>query len=106
MAAEALKAAGNRHFARGEFREAISKYTEALNLSRHHIYYSNRAAAYLKLNKASKALQDCKSCVQLAPTWVKVHGHLCECVCECLCGYLCSVFFCVCFLCLCLCSCL
>ena len=74
--AEGLKAEGNKHFQRGKFKQAISKYTEALNVSRHHVYYSNRAAAYLKLGKASKALKDSNSCVELAPTWVKVCVHV------------------------------
>ena len=74
--AEALKKAGNQCFSRGEFRQAIAKYSEALNVSCHHIYYSNRAAAYLKLGKARKALQDSESCVKLAPTWFKVHVYV------------------------------
>ena len=75
--AEELKALGNKYFQRGEFRQAISKYTEALNLSQHHVYYSNRAAAYLKLGKTSKALKDSCSCVKMAPTWFKVCVHVC-----------------------------
>ena len=85
MAAEVLKKAGNQCFSRGEFRVAISKYTEALNLSRHHVYYSNRAAAYLKINEAGKALKDSESCVQLAPTWFKVWMYVCTIVCVCMC---------------------
>jgi len=48
-----MKEKGNKHFAVGEFEEAIKCYTDALNVAENDqeklIFYKNRAACYLKL---------------------------------------------------------
>ena len=41
-----------------------------------HIYYSNRAAAYMTADSISKALRDAEKCVALAPTWAKGYSRL------------------------------
>ena len=48
---DALKEAGNKAFQSGKIEEAIDLYTKAINLSEktpNHIYFSNRANAYLE----------------------------------------------------------
>ena len=47
---EALKEAGNKAFMMNNFAEAIKNYTLAIEIEQNHIYYSNRANAYLELN--------------------------------------------------------
>lgn len=41
-----------------------------------HIYYSNRAAAYMKADSISKSLRDAEKCVLLAPNWAKGYSRL------------------------------
>ena len=41
-----------------------------------HIYYSNRSAAYMKMNYISKALWDAEKCVSLSPQWAKGYNRL------------------------------
>lgn len=69
--AETQKTEGNKHFAQGEYKKAITCYTEALNLVQSHIYYSNRSACYYALREYQQALTDADACVQMEPTWAK-----------------------------------
>lgn len=80
--AEALKAEGDNFFMAKDYEGAVQKYTEAIAIDpevfleyfftyslikisrlvkqvlQNHIYYSNRSAAFLKLNKPIEALED------------------------------------------------
>lgn len=47
--ADQLKEQGNRCFAAGNYQQAISYFTQAIKLQETAVYYSNRAACYLKL---------------------------------------------------------
>jgi len=70
--ADEHKAQGNEHFKAGEFLKAAASYTKALKLQPdNHVLYSNRAQAFLKLNKVTKALDDAEKCISLAPDFVK-----------------------------------
>lgn len=69
---ETHKAAGNEHFKAGEYLKAAASYTKAIKLQpENHVLYSNRAQAFLKLNKVVKALEDADKCISLAPDFVK-----------------------------------
>ncbi|XP_074640463.1 tetratricopeptide repeat protein 28-like isoform X2 [Tubulanus polymorphus] len=58
----------------GQFNVAIRLYTEALALDPlNHILYSNRSAAYVKVAKYQRALQDALKCQELNPQWPKAH---------------------------------
>ena len=59
-----LKTAGNDHFTKGEYEEALQKYTEAINLCKKFrlekdaTILLNRAATYLALKRYVPALND------------------------------------------------
>lgn len=57
----------------GDFDRAVALYTEAIALDpQNHILYSNRSAAYIKLQQFQKALQDATKARDLNPKWPKV----------------------------------
>lgn len=71
-AGEAAKAAGNEQFKRGEFLKAAASYTKAIKAEpENHVFYSNRAQAFLKISKVNRALEDADRCIELAPDFVK-----------------------------------
>ena len=56
-----------------DFEEAVKCYSEAIELSQDsHILYSNRSAAYLKLEKFQDALLDAEKTIELKEDWPKV----------------------------------
>jgi tetratricopeptide (TPR) repeat protein len=72
-----LKDQGNQAFQEGNVQEAIRLFTQAIDLDPdNHVYYSNRAAAYMKADSKSKALHDAEKCVELAPSWSKGYSRL------------------------------
>lgn len=87
---EAFKQKGNEFFRSGKFAEAVSSYTQALEVSRsnpqNYIYYCNRATAffYLKNYEAAEAgvccvgasYVDCKECLALNPRHMKAYTRL------------------------------
>ncbi|KAI9912988.1 hypothetical protein PsorP6_006771 [Peronosclerospora sorghi] len=79
MAAEQAKERGNRAFSAGLYADAVACFSEALAVATSdanaHVYYSNRSAAQLKLNKAEEALQDAEQCIALKPSWPKGYSR-------------------------------
>jgi len=70
-AAEA-KDKGNKFFLAKQYSQAIEWYTKAVQADpTDAAFYSNRAAAYMGLNKFEDALADAESCIKLMPNWVK-----------------------------------
>eukprot|EP00286_Rhodomonas_abbreviata_P020284 CAMPEP_0181303596 /NCGR_PEP_ID=MMETSP1101-20121128/8650_1 /TAXON_ID=46948 /ORGANISM="Rhodomonas abbreviata, Strain Caron Lab Isolate" /LENGTH=191 /DNA_ID=CAMNT_0023409195 /DNA_START=116 /DNA_END=692 /DNA_ORIENTATION=+ len=68
------KEQGNASFKAGDFQQAAVLYTEALLINdKDHALFSNRAAAFLKLGQAQKALEDADACVGLKEDFVKGH---------------------------------
>ena len=58
---------------RRDFRAAIQSYTEAIALdSTNHILYTNRSAAFAKLQQYEKSLLDARKARELNPKWAKV----------------------------------
>ncbi|ANB13688.1 Hsp90 cochaperone STI1 [Sugiyamaella lignohabitans] len=58
--AESFKAEGNSYYSQGLNQEAVDSYTKAIGISNSNpVYYSNRAAAYMKLGRWQAALDDC-----------------------------------------------
>ncbi|XP_063962548.1 small glutamine-rich tetratricopeptide repeat-containing protein alpha-like [Lytechinus pictus] len=75
--AEKLKNEGNELMKKEQFHEAIELYTKAINLnSQKSVYYSNRAAAYSKIENHEKALEDCQRAVTIDPTYSKAYGRM------------------------------
>lgn len=99
-AVEALKAAGNGAFERGDFPEAVRRYTEAIDTARASragndvvvmgVLFSNRSASYLQGAKQldisttgggpegayDRALCDAEEAIRLRPDWFKAHSRL------------------------------
>jgi len=78
--AERLKIAGNELFKTGKISEAVSKYTEALNLCEGNDekvnavradIYANRAACYVQLYEPTKVRGDCDAALKINPNHVK-----------------------------------
>lgn len=74
--ARAAKVAGNDLFRRGEFNDAIQRYTEALATcpqghSEVSVYLKNRSACWLKLENYEKALADATAALEISPGDVK-----------------------------------
>lgn len=70
--AEELKEKGNELLKKSEFQLAIYKYNEALELVRDFkAVYTNRALAYIKLGKFSKAIDDCNKVLEIAEVFEK-----------------------------------
>ena len=71
--AEQLKTKGNAALKAGNVDEAISFYTDAIELDpENHVLYSNRSAAYANAKRYLQALKDAEKTIELKPDWVKV----------------------------------
>lgn len=76
--AAALKDEGNAKFKAGEFKAAVAKYSQCVELEpENHVHYSNRSAARLKVGDdfAEDARADAERCVQLNPNFVKGYSR-------------------------------
>ena len=68
-----FKEKGNKALSSGNAKEAVEHYSSAIALdSKNHVFYSNRSAAYCKLEQYEKALEDANECVRINPKWGKV----------------------------------
>jgi DnaJ homolog subfamily C member 7 len=72
----ATKEDGNDKFRRGQFNEALAKYTEALavdplNKSTNAKIYFNRATVYSRLCKYAETVADCTKALELEPEYQK-----------------------------------
>ncbi|XP_058868607.1 sperm-associated antigen 1 isoform X1 [Acipenser ruthenus] len=66
------KQEGNDFVKKGQYKDALGKYTECLKLkSSECAIYTNRALCNLKLNQYEEAKQDCDSALQLEPSNMK-----------------------------------
>ena len=75
---ERLKNEGNKHFQAGRSAEALTAYTQALELDPRHKFFNstilaNRAAAYMKQKDYLKALEDCNRSLSLNPDYTKAY---------------------------------
>jgi stress-induced-phosphoprotein 1 len=67
-----LKDLGNQAFQAGNYEEAVSLFTQAIEINPHdHVFFSNRSGSYASLQKYEEALEDAAMCVALKPDWVK-----------------------------------
>ncbi|KAF5292605.1 hypothetical protein FQA39_LY13938 [Lamprigera yunnana] len=75
--ANELKKEGNEHYKKGEYRESISKYTDALrlypleNTLERSVVYSNKAASKKYLGFIESAIDDCTKSIELNPNYVR-----------------------------------
>jgi len=74
--ANEFKEKGNKALAAGKEKEAVEHYSSAIALdSSNHVFFSNRSAAYCKLQEYQKALEDANECIKLKPDWSKGYGR-------------------------------
>ena len=59
--ADAEKELGNTQFKAGNYDQAITHFTNAINIAATHVLYSNRSACYCGLRKYDDALNDVRS---------------------------------------------
>ncbi|CAF4835372.1 unnamed protein product [Rotaria sp. Silwood1] len=73
---EELISKANAAFSAGENDKAVNLYTQAIALDeKNYILYSNRSAAYAKLNKYEYALKDAEKCISLKPDFVQGYSR-------------------------------
>lgn len=80
---EKLKEQGNEAFKNEKWDEAAKHYTKAINSVKGEpkelaVYYKNRAAAYLKLEKYQQALEDCDRSLEVCPNDPKALFRRCQ----------------------------
>lgn len=85
--AQSFKEEGNDRFASGHNDEAKELYTKAISMlpgaednKLKATLLSNRAAAFLNLEKYSDCVQDCKKALNLDPTYLKVYVRKARCL--------------------------
>lgn len=67
-----LKEQGNAAFKEGKYMEAVLYYTQSIKMDpKNHSLYSNRSAAFLKLQQYFHAHEDACETIRLMPTWAK-----------------------------------
>ncbi|XP_006211962.1 tetratricopeptide repeat protein 1 [Vicugna pacos] len=72
-----LKEEGNEQFKKGDYMEAESSYSRALQMcpscfqKDRSILFSNRAAARMKQDKKEMAISDCSKAIQLNPSYIR-----------------------------------
>jgi len=72
--AESYKAEGNEAYKQQNYTEAVALYSKAIAANPDSaVYYGNRAAAYLMLDKYADALKDCESALSRDPKFVRVN---------------------------------
>ena len=69
------KEAGNAAFKSGDYAEAVTQFTLAIEADPTPVLYSNRSAAYAKQEKYKEALLDANKCIDLKPDWAKGHSR-------------------------------
>uniref|UniRef100_H3BFT5 Tetratricopeptide repeat domain 12 n=1 Tax=Latimeria chalumnae TaxID=7897 RepID=H3BFT5_LATCH len=75
--ANALKQMGNEAFAKGDYGTAIQRYTEGLEkLKDMQVLYTNRAQAYIKLEKHREAISDCEWALRCNDRSIKAYVHM------------------------------
>lgn len=71
---EELKTQGNALLQSGEAKSAAVAFTKALQMEPGNKFLlSNRSVAFLKMGRASRALQDADAAIALDATWIKAH---------------------------------
>ena len=71
---ESLKEAGNKAFAKKELKKAVDYFTQAIELTTEkpsHIYFANRAFAYLQMGLLVKCIADCNMAINIDPDFPK-----------------------------------
>ncbi|KAF4653772.1 hypothetical protein FOL46_009011 [Perkinsus olseni] len=71
---EGWRKLGNEQLERGAIEDAVSSYTNSIELKpEDSVAWSNRSAANALAGKLEEALSDAQQCVKLSPHWAKAH---------------------------------
>ena len=72
----ASQAKGNAAFSAGDYTEAITFFSQAIELDpSNHVLFSNRSASHASLKDYEAALKDANQCVSLNPSWGKGYSR-------------------------------
>ena len=72
--AEMERNEGNELFKKGDFANAVKKYTEAIKRDENDPRaYSNRSACYAKLSAFNESYKDAETCIKLDPNFIKAY---------------------------------
>ncbi|XP_053545809.1 tetratricopeptide repeat protein 12 [Bombina bombina] len=75
--ANALKTLGNEAFVSGDYEAAVQHYTEGLDKMKDmQVLYTNRALAYIKLQKYQHAISDCAWALKCNEKCLKAYVHM------------------------------
>lgn len=83
MDALSLKEEGNKAYKAGNYDEAIAAYTKAIEMTAGQtndkaVFYKNRSACYIKLEKYDKAAKDASAAIDITPGDTKALFRLCQ----------------------------
>jgi STIP1 family protein 1 len=82
-AAEQLKSQGNAHFKNGDYDQAETLYSQAIQKhSKNPLLFTNRANARLKLEKWEGVINDCLASIELMTENMKAFFYLGTCACS------------------------
>ena len=71
-----MKEAAVAAFSRRDYAAAVDLLSRAISLDcSNHVFWSNRSAAYMALEKFGNALADADECVRLQPGWAKGYAR-------------------------------
>ena len=77
MSADELRAEGNNLFMQKNYVDAITCYSEALNLNKNdERLYSNRSGAFAALHQFEQAESDARKTIELKPNWFRGYERL------------------------------
>ena len=71
---DSLKEAGNKAFMNKNYPEAVKQYTLAIEITLetpNHIYFANRANAYLEMGNEEECIADCNKSLEIEPSFSK-----------------------------------
>lgn len=74
---DVLKSMGNEAYKKGNYEEALALYDRAIDLdSENAVYYSNKGAALIALDRLMEAIEECKKALKIQPSYQRAHHRL------------------------------
>lgn len=74
---DVLKSMGNEAYKKGKYEEALALYDRAIGLdSENAVYYSNKGAALIGLDRLMEAIEECEKALKIQPSYQRAHHRL------------------------------